>query len=235
MNDKSIRRRDLLSMVPACLGAAAIGPMISWFPPAHANTKNDKSTDASLQALLEGNERYLKGTTHKHDFHVDRTALAQGQRPIAAVLSCSDSRVVPQFVFDQGPGRLFVMRVAGNIATSEVIASIEYAVNFLQTSLIFVLGHTSCGAIQSAIKVVTEGVVLPGLLPELVDPIGQAVRVAKSKPGELETNTLKANVRLTASAIVNSKTIIREEKASQDIRVVGGLYDLTTGKVSLLS
>ena len=173
MNDKSIRRRDLLSMVPTYLGAAAIGPMISWLPPAHAKTKHDKSTDTVLQSLLEGNERYLKGNTHKHDFHADRADLAQGQRPIAAVLSCSDSRVVPQFVFDQGPGRLFVMRVAGNIATNEVIASIEYAVNFLQTSLIFVLGHTSCGAIKSAIKVVTEGVMLPGLLPELVDPIGQ--------------------------------------------------------------
>jgi carbonic anhydrase len=222
-------------MVPAFLGAAAIGPVISWLPHAHAKTKNNKSTDTALEALLEGNERYLKGNTHKHDFHVDRAALAQGQRPIAAVLSCSDSRVVPQFVFDQGPGRLFVMRVAGNIATNEVIASIEYAVNFLKTSLIFVLGHTSCGAIKSAIKVVTEDVVLPGLLPELVDPISQAVHVAKSKEGDLETNTLKANVRLTAATIVNSKTITRQERPSQDIRVVGGLYDLTTGRVSLLS
>lgn len=235
MNQNSIGRRHLLAMVPAFIGAAAFSPVISWLPSVHAQPKNDKSTDAALEALLEGNERYLKGNTHKHDFHADRAALAQGQRPIAAVLSCSDSRVVPQFVFDQGPGRLFVMRVAGNIATDEVIASIEYAVNFLKTSLIFVLGHTSCGAITSAIEVVTKDVVLPGLLPELVDPIKQAVHEAKSKEGDLVTNTLKANVRLTAAKIVNSKTIVRQAKPSQDIRVVGGLYDLRTGRVSLLS
>ena len=127
------------------------------------------------------------------------------------------------------------MRVAGNIATDEVIASIEYAVNFLKTSLIFVLGHTSCGAINSAIEVVTKEVVLPGFLPELLAPITQAVHVAKSKEGDLVTNTLKANVRLTAAKIVRSKTITRQEIPSQDIRVVEGLYDLTTGRVSLLS
>jgi carbonic anhydrase len=234
MNQYLIRRRKLLALVPAVMGGAFLGPLASWLPGVQAKTANQKSTEGALDALLEGNERYLKGQTHKHDFHADRAALAQGQHPIAAVLSCSDSRVVPQFVFDQGPGKLFVMRVAGNIATDEVIASIEYAVNYLKTSLIFVLGHTSCGAINAAIKVVTQNVVLSGLLPELVDPITQAVRVAKSKEGDLVTNTLKVNVRLTADRIVKSKTVTRQEKPSQSIRVVGGLYDLTTGKVSLL-
>jgi carbonic anhydrase len=87
--------------------------------------------DEVLDLLRAGNERYLTGTTHKHDFHADRAELTQSQNPIAAVLSCSDSRVVPQFAFDQGSGKLFVVRVAGNIATAYGIASLEYAVEYL--------------------------------------------------------------------------------------------------------
>jgi len=191
--------------------------------------------DEVLDILRAGNERYLNGNTHKHDFHADRAELALSQHPIAAVLSCSDSRVVPQFAFDQGSGKLFVVRVAGNIATSYGIASLEYAVEYLKTPLIYVLGHTSCGAVDAAIKVVKDGAELPGELPELVESITHAVHSTESMAGDHLTNAVQENVRLTVANLANSSQIIQSRIQSGKLRVVGGIYELASGKVSLVS
>ena len=185
--------------------------------------------------MRAGNERYLNGKTHKHDFHADRAELALSQHPIAAVLSCSDSRVVPQFAFDQGSGKLFVVRVAGNIATTYGIASLEYAVEYLNTPLIYVLGHTSCGAVDAAIKVVMNGAELPGELPELVESIARAVHNTESKTGDHLTNAVQENVRLTVASLANSSQIIQSRMQSGKLRVVGGVYELASGKVSPVS
>ena len=191
--------------------------------------------DEVLNILRAGNERYLNGKTHKHDFHADRAELALSQHPIAAVLSCSDSRVVPQFAFDQGSGKLFVVRVAGNIATTYGIASLEYAVEYLNTPLIYVLGHTSCGAVDAAIKVVMNGAELPGELPELVESIARAVHNTESKTGDHLTNAVQENVRLTVASLANSSQIIQSRMQSGKLRVVGGVYELASGKVSPVS
>ena len=191
--------------------------------------------DEVLNILRAGNERYLNGKTHKHDFHADRAELALTQHPIAAVLSCSDSRVVPQFAFDQGSGKLFVVRVAGNIATTYGIASLEYAVEYLNTPLIYVLGHTSCGAVDAAIKVVMNGAELPGELPELVESIARAVHNTESKTGDHLTNAVQENVRLTVASLANSSQIIQSRMQSGKLRVVGGVYELASGKVSPVS
>lgn len=191
--------------------------------------------DEVLDLLRAGNERYLNGTTHKHDFHADRAELALSQNPIAAVLSCSDSRVVPQFAFDQGSGKLFVVRVAGNIATSYGIASLEYAVEYLKTSLIYVLGHTSCGAVGAAIKVVKDGAEFPGELPGLIESIARAVQTTESKAGDHLTNAVEENVRLTVAQLANSSQIIQSRMESGELRVVGGVYELASGKVTLVS
>ncbi len=191
--------------------------------------------DEVLETLRAGNERYLNGKTHKHDFHADRAELAQSQHPIAAVLSCSDSRVVPQFAFDQGSGKLFVVRVAGNIATSYGIASLEYAVEYLQTPLIYVLGHTSCGAVDAAIKVVKDGAELPGELPGLVASIARAVHIAETKTEDLFVNAVRENVRLTVTNLSKTSEIIQSRIQSGKLLVVGGIYELASGKVSLVS
>lgn len=191
--------------------------------------------DEALDILAAGNERYLNGNTQKHDFHADREELTRGQHPIAAVLSCADSRVVPQFAFDQGSGKLFVVRVAGNIATSYGIASLEYAVEYLKTPLIYVLGHTSCGAVDAAIKVVKEGVEFPGELPGLVASIARAVNSIDSETEDLLTNAVKENVRLTVAHLGKSSQIIQSSMESGELRVVGGIYELASGKVSLVS
>jgi carbonic anhydrase len=191
--------------------------------------------DEVLDILRAGNERYLNGKTHKHDFHADRAELALSQHPIAAVLSCSDSRVVPQFVFDQGSGKLFVVRVAGNIATAYGIASLEYAVEYLKTPLIYVLGHTSCGAVDAAIKVVKSGAEFPGELPGLIESIARAVHITESKTGDHLTNAVHENVRLTVAHLANSSQIIQSRMQSGKLRVVGGVYELASGKVSPVS
>jgi len=191
--------------------------------------------DEVLETLRAGNERYLNGKTHKHDFHADRAELAQSQHPIAAVLSCSDSRVVPQFAFDQGSGKLFVVRVAGNIATSYGIASLEYAVEYLQTPLIYVLGHTSCGAVDAAIKVVKDGAEFPGELPGLVASIARAVHIAETKTEDLFVNAVRENVRLTVTHLSKRSEIIQSRIQSGKLLVVGGIYELASGKVSLVS
>lgn len=188
----------------------------------------------ALDILREGNERYLNGNTHKHDFQASRIKLNK-QRPIAAVLSCSDSRVVPQFVFDQDSGKLFVVRVAGNIATAYGIASLEYAVEYLSTPLIYVLGHTYCGAVDAAIKVVKNDAKFPGELPGLFTPMVRAVHITESKTGNLLTNAVQENVRLTIDHLMKSSEIIRTRAQSGKLQIVGGLYELSSGKISLVS
>src|SRR6266404_7395066 len=124
--------------------------------------QNVVSPDASLERLLKGNTRYVGGVSLRHDFKHEREALSGGQNPFAAVLSCADSRIAPEYAFDSGRGDLFVCRVAGNFANAETIASLEYAVAVLQVPLILVLGHDSCGAVEAAIKSLRDNTTLPG-------------------------------------------------------------------------
>lgn len=229
-----ISRRDFIAATSALAGVLAFGSILSQSSNLQAKPQA-VSPDLALDILHAGNERYLNGKTHKHDFHADRAELAQSQHPIAAVLSCSDSRVVPQFAFDQGSGRLFVVRVAGNIANAHGIASLEYAVKYLKTPLIYVLGHTSCGAVDAAVKVVKNGAEFPGELPGLVASIARAVHVTESKKGDFLTNTVQENVRLTVAHLESSSQIIQSRMQSGELRVVGGVYELASGKVSLLS
>ncbi|MGR9074007.1 MAG: carbonic anhydrase, partial [Gammaproteobacteria bacterium] len=220
---KSISRRTFLTLLPAAAGAVACTPFSSL------QVKEPMTSDEALAELMAGNDRYLHDRTHKHDFHVDREELSKGQHPIAAVISCSDSRVVPQFAFDQGPGKLFVVRVAGNVANAHGIASIEYAVKYLKTPLVFVLGHTACGAVGAAIKTVRGGAELPGELPGLVASISRAVQSAEKQPGDLLTNTVYENVRLTVDRLDVSSRIVHDKCGDGKLKLVGGVYDLSTG------
>ena len=138
--------------------------------------QNVISPDASLERLLKGNKRYVDGVSRRHDFKHEREALAGGQNPYAAILSCADSRIAPEYAFDSGRGDLFVCRVAGNFANAESIASLEYGVAVLGVPLILVLGHDSCGAVDAAIKSLKDNTTLPGQMPSLVAGVAPAVK-----------------------------------------------------------
>ncbi len=151
------------------------------------------------------------------------------------ILSCSDSRVAPELLFDQGPGELFVMRVAGNIVTPDLLASIEYGAQFLGAPLIMVLGHSGCGAVDAAIKVLKTKAVLPGHLPALITAIKPAVIVAeKTQTGNLLDNAVAENVRRQVARLKNSPPVVQKLYAAKKIDIVGGVYDLATGKIALV-
>ncbi|MFO1317537.1 MAG: carbonic anhydrase [Burkholderiales bacterium] len=187
----------------------------------------------ALKRLMDGNARYAANTPNQRDFSSGRAARAQGQYPIAAILSCADSRVVPDLVFDQNPGDLFVVRVAGNIVSPDLLASLEYGVRFLGAPLIMVVGHSGCGAVDAAIKVLKTKAVLPGHLPELITAIKPAVVVAeKTASGNLLDNAIAENVRRQVARLKTSPPVVQGAYASKKIDIVGGVYDIATGKVT---
>ena len=143
--------------------------------------------------------------------------------------------MAPELAFDQGPGDIFVMRVAGNIVTPDLLASIEYGAQFLGAPLIMVLGHSGCGAVDAAIKVLKGKAVLPGHLPALITGIKPAVIVAeKTKTGNLLDNAVAENVRRQMARLKSSPPVVQKLYASKKIDIVGGVYDLATGKIALL-
>ncbi|MEM7025526.1 MAG: carbonic anhydrase [Pseudomonadota bacterium] len=165
----------------------------------------------------------------------DRAELAEGQQPFAVTLGCADSQVAPELAFDQSRGQLFVLRVAGNSLNTDSLASVEFALEVLGTPLIMVLGHSACGAVDAAIDVVKQDFELPGHPPKLIDPITPAVAAAKGNSGDLLTNAIKANVRLTVERIKEAGPIVAPLVADGTVLVVGGFYDLATGEVELLT
>jgi len=196
---------------------------------------NAISPAASLKRLMDGNARYAANTPDQRDFSANRAKLAQSQYPIAAILSCADSRVAPELAFDQNAGDLFIMRVAGNVMSPDLLASLEYGVKFLGTPLVMVLGHTNCGAVSAAIDVITEDAVLPGHLPGLISAIKPAVIEAKKEnSASLLSAAIAENVRRQVAEIKLSQPIVNRFYDDQKIDIVGAVYDLQTGKISLV-
>jgi carbonic anhydrase len=143
---------------------------------------------------------------------------------------------VPDLVFDQSPGDLFVVRLAGNFLDDDGLASLEYAVKFLGAPLLVVVGHTNCGAVDAAIKVVKERAELPGHLPELIKAIEPAVIAAHARhPSDLLAAAIEENVKLNVKRMYDDKPILSEALAAKKIAAVGGVYDIATGKVNMLS
>lgn len=197
-----------------------------------AHAKTDMTSDQALQALVDGNKRYVAGTlTHPHQNLQRVSEVSQGQKPFAIILSCADSRVVPEVLFDQGIGDIFVIRVAGNVATDDtIIASMEYAVAVLGAPLLMVLGHQSCGAVNAAV----QGGSLPGHLNSLAQAIAPAVEQARSQPGDTLDNAINANVHLMVERLQSMEPIFAEKVGSGDLKVVGARYSLESGTVELL-
>ena len=184
---------------------------------------------------MAGNRRYVDGVSRRHDFKHEREALSAGQNPFAAILSCADSRIAPEFCFDTARGDVFVCRIAGNFASDEMIASLEYAVSVLKTPLIMVLGHESCGAVDAAIKSLKDGTTLPGHLPSLVDAIAPAVKAVQGQSGDMLTNAIRRNVALNVDKLKGAAPILKSSADDKKIRIVGGVYALKSGQVDLLT
>jgi carbonic anhydrase len=207
-------------------GVAAAG---SAMLPRRAWAQTTLSPDAALQALIDGNKRFVQ--KHLTSFGVDLAALrkntADKQEPFASVLSCADSRVPVELVFDQSIGQLFVTRVAGNLATPEIIASLEYGAAVLGTKTILVLGHSSCGAVKSAIA----GTAVPGQISALFSMIRPAV---EQSGGDLET-AIKDNAKIHAHILATASPLLAGLIKDGKLKIAAGYYALDTGQVTILS
>lgn len=220
----------LLAMGALPIAFARADQPVSTTPPPNAIPPSQ-----ALDRLMQGNASYAAGECECRDYSVGRAARVAAQCPIAAILSCSDSRVSPELVFDQGPGDIFVVRVAGNFVNPDGLASFEYAVKFLGAPLLMVLGHSNCGAVSAAVKVVTERAELPGYLPELVQAIEPAVIAAHGRhPSDLVAVAIEENVRLNVKRLIDDTPILADALAAKKIAISGGVYDIATGKVNLI-
>jgi carbonic anhydrase len=196
--------------------------------------QNEIAPAAALDRLMKGNARYVEGVSRRHDFKHEREALVGGQNPYAAVLSCADSRIAPEYAFDTGRGDLFVCRVAGNFANDDTVASLEYSVAVLKTPLILVLGHESCGAVDATIKSLKDNTTLPGHLPSLVAALAPAVKATMDQPGDKLANATRRNVIDVVAKLKAATPILSAAVEQGKLRIVGGIYRLGDGKVELI-
>src|SRR6202047_1950727 len=217
-------RRELFRGTLA--GAATAAFVGAYERPVSAQTS--LTPEAALQQLIDGNRRFAEGgmTSFNEDLNVLRAKTVDKQEPFAAVLSCADSRVPVELIFDQSIGQVFVTRVAGNIATSAVIASLEYGAAVLGTKAIMVLGHANCGAVHAA----TEGEAVAGQISTLYPYIRPAVDQA----GPHLTAAIKANAKIQAALLRQSSPVLAAHIKENQLKIVAGYYDLSSGKVTLL-
>src|SRR5262245_41480090 len=198
--------------------------------PAHSDQPSVAPAKA-ISKLKEGNGRYTSGSLqHPGQTTERRTEVAKGQHPFAIIVSCSDSRVPPEIVFDQGLGDLFVLRVAGNVINDESRGSIEYAVEHFGVRLILVLGHQRCGAVEAAKETIAAKGKAPAHIQSLVTAIKPAVE--STVKGDLDA-TIKANVEYVVNALRSSEPILKPKLDSGDVQVIGD-YSLDTGAVTFL-
>jgi carbonic anhydrase len=228
--DTGLSRRRVVLSAAGLLAAAPLAGMAQAQPVAAADTP-----DAALHLLIEGNARYVANQTRERDFSAGRASRTQGQAPFAAIFGCADSRVAPELAFDQGPGDLFVVRVAGNFVTPDGLASLEFGAAVLRTKLIMVLGHNSCGAVNATVTALQKGNTLPGHIADLVRAMKPGIEpVLKQSGDDLQQRAVIANVRYNAQRLQHAKPILAEMIAKNEVRVVGAVYDLATGKVTLV-
>lgn len=214
------------------LGGAVVGLLTGGLEmalPLRAGAQSTLSPDAALTQLIDGNKRFSSGrlTAHEQDLAILKQSTVEKQEPFAAVLSCADSRVPVELVFDQTIGHIFVTRVAGNVVTPEIIGSLEYGAAVLGTKVILVMGHSSCGAVKAAI----QGKEVPGQISVLFPHIRPAVDQAGPN---LEAAT-KANAKIQAALLREASPIIAGMVKKSKLKVVAGYYDTRTGGVELLA
>jgi carbonic anhydrase len=202
-------------------------------------TKQDQAAltpDTIVQILKQGNAAFSAGNGTAKNYVAQVKASAGGQYPMALILSCIDSRVPTEEVFDRGIGDIFVARVAGNIVNEDILGSMEFSCKVLGAKLVLVLGHTNCGAIKSAIDDVKVGNVT-ALLSKIKPAVAGVTNFQgdkKSKNPAFVQAVCEQNVRMTIQAIRDKSDILKQMEAKGQIKIVGGVYDLNTGQVSFL-
>ena len=222
----NLARRGFLCNAIAGTAVALAGATVIRARPASA--QSTLTPEAALKALMDGNQRYVAGQLRSlnEDLSILKAKTAEKQEPFAAVLSCADSRVPVELVFDQSIGQIFVVRVAGNVTTPEITASLEYGVAVLGTRVLVVLGHGNCGAVKATIA----GKAVPGQISVLYAPIRPAVNAAS---GDLDA-AIDANVRIQATLLSEASPIIAGAIKEGNLKVVPARYDVMSGEVSLL-
>jgi carbonic anhydrase len=226
MRDARPDRRGLLRVMLAGGAAAATGAALAVSRQRSAVAQSKLSPDAALRALVSGNQRFATNelTSIHRDLDVLKAHTADKQEPFAAVLACADSRVPVELIFDQTISDVFVTRVAGNLVTPEIVASLEYAVAVLGVKALVVLGHTNCGAVKAAMHADT----VPGQISSLYVPLRRAVE----QSGGDFAKAISINARIQADLLRTSSTVIRDADKASKIKVAAGVYDLASGKVT---
>jgi carbonic anhydrase len=212
---------------------AAIGQEV---PAQHKEHKEPSNPDSVLAWLKSGNSEFLQGRFNAHGIDsVLRIKISGEQHPKAVILTCSDSRVPPELIFGKGLGDLFVIRVAGNILDDAVVGSMEYAVEHLHTSLIVVMGHQNCGAISAAVAdLQNSGEKINNHVRTLADKIEQAVAAVNLQENDMIQKALLSNIIFTVRSLKESRPVLYEAVKNSDLKIVGAVYGLASGKVTWL-
>lgn len=228
-NSHGLSRRQLLRGGLAAAAVGVVGASLDLAWPSQVLAQSALTPDAALEELMAGNKRFVSGKlkAHEEDLAILKQHTEEKQEPFAAVLSCADSRVPVELVFDQSIGHVFVTRVAGNVITPEIIGSLEYGAAVLGTKVILVMGHSNCGAVKATM----QGKDVPGQISSLFPHIQPGVDQGGSS---LEAAT-HANAKVQAQLLSQSSTVISGMVKAGKIKVVAGYYDLGTGVVKLLS
>ena len=221
------RRHFLQTVLLSAVGGVAVQAGVELAAPERLNAQSNLSPDTALQELVSGNQRFAANqlTSIQHDLTVLKDRTVDKQEPFAAVLACADSRVPVELIFDQTIGHIFVTRVAGNMVTPEIIASLEYGVAVLGVEVLLVLGHSGCGAVKAAMKADA----VPGQISALYPHLRPAV---EQSDGNFD-KAIVANTKIQAELLRTSSTVIRDAHKAGKLRVEAGVYDLGTGKVTL--
>ncbi|HEY9749173.1 MAG TPA: carbonic anhydrase [Allocoleopsis sp.] len=235
-------RRNVLKFGAGALGSGAIAVGLgakSQAAPAKETKakdtqpkidKSDLTPDQALKLLMDGNKRFVsRKLQHPHQDWARVQEVAKGQKPFASILSCADSRVPSEIVFDQGFGDLFVCRVAGNVVTPEEMGSLEFGAAVLGTKVMMVIGHERCGAVDATIK----GAQVPGQIGSLIDAIKPALARTKNLKGDPLANAVKANVQMQVENL-KASPVLAERIAAGQLKVVGAYYDLDAGTITLV-
>lgn len=222
-----------LTVLSGCTASAKGAASAQATAPAFGAAPDSVTPDQALALLEQGNAAFLRGENQSPATDAQRRLeIAQTQRPFAAYVSCSDSRVPPEVLFGRGLGELFIIRNAGNTVDTVALGSIEYAVAVLKVPLVVVMGHERCGAVAAATEVVTDNATFPGQIGRMIEPIIPAVLSARNQSGDLLDNSVRANVRRQTDYLRNqTDPIMMNPLQAGEVKVVGAYYDLDTGVV----
>jgi carbonic anhydrase len=227
-----ISRRDIILMAGAGTLMASMTGVLLKTEAASAQTISNITPEAAFEKLMEGNRRYIEQKRTFPDQGRSRILeVAQGQHPFATILGCSDSRVAPEILFDQGLGDLFDIRIAGNFIDNVVLANMEYATLELGVPLLVILGHERCGAVKAAL----DGKPVPGHIGSFVRAIKPAVYATKGLPGDAWDNAVRANVKMSINNLKSRSPILAKAVKAGTLKVVGARYDLDSGEVEVIA